>query len=112
MTRLYLCGPMSGLPEYNYPAFHAAAVLLREAGYTVTNPAENGLPPDAPWTQHMRADIKEMMDCDAVAVLPEYNKSRGAMVEINLATSLGMGTASVWTWLVIAGARAEMEVVE
>lgn len=111
MTRLYLCGPMSGLPDYNYPAFHAAAALLREIGYKVTNPAENGLPPDAPWSDHMRADIKAMMDCDAVAVLPEHERSRGAMVEVNLARILGMKAASVWHWFIAAGACDEVEVV-
>lgn len=32
---IYLCGPMTGLPEYNYPAFHAAAAELRAQGWHV-----------------------------------------------------------------------------
>lgn len=36
-----LSGPMSGLPDYNYPMFNLAAKQLREAGYDVVNPADN-----------------------------------------------------------------------
>ncbi len=38
---IYISGPMSGLPECNYPAFNAAAAHLRALGYSVENPAEN-----------------------------------------------------------------------
>ena len=34
---LYLCGPMTGLPGNNYPAFHKAAADLRAAGYSVVH---------------------------------------------------------------------------
>lgn len=38
---LYIAGPMSGLPDHNYPAFHDAASVLTKAGYSILNPAEN-----------------------------------------------------------------------
>lgn len=38
--RVYIAGPMTGLPEYNFPAFHAAAKAWRDAGWEVLNPAE------------------------------------------------------------------------
>lgn len=43
MTRphLYLCGPMSDLPDFNHPAFSAAAAELRAAGYRVTGNRNN-----------------------------------------------------------------------
>ena len=43
--RIFLSGPMSGLPEFNLPTFHAAADLLRTHGHHVENPAENPEPP-------------------------------------------------------------------
>ncbi len=36
----YLAGPMRSIPEFNYPAFMAAANSLRAAGWVVFNPAE------------------------------------------------------------------------
>lgn len=34
----YLAGPMTGLPEYNYPAFEKAVSALEEAGIPVKSP--------------------------------------------------------------------------
>ncbi len=39
--RLYLAGPMRGLPRYNFDAFAVAAAALRAHGHTVYSPAEN-----------------------------------------------------------------------
>lgn len=63
--RLYLCGPMTGLPAFNYPAFNAAAVALRQVGFLVFSPTENGLPANAPWDRHMRVDLAELVRCHA-----------------------------------------------
>lgn len=97
--RLYLCGPMTGLPEFNYPAFNTAAMRLRAAGFEVVNPAENGLPADAPWPEHMKRDIAHLVQCTGVAVLPGHLNSRGARLELHIATELSIPAASVSAWL-------------
>ena len=107
---LYLCGPMTGLPSNNYPAFHKAAADLRAAGYSVVSPAETTLPSTAPWVSHMRKDIADMVNtCDAVATLPGCESSRGARIEIALATGLGWPVHSVANWLEFARTTAEAE---
>jgi nucleoside 2-deoxyribosyltransferase len=86
--RLYLCGPITGLPNHNRDAFNEAESALRSAGFDVFNPLENGLPVDAPWEHHMRTDIAQMMVCDGLAVLPCAHYSHGASIEIALARKL------------------------
>ena len=99
--KIYISGPMSGLPDLNFPAFHDAAEKLRALGHEVTNPAEKQEENDKnmSWTDYMRLDIKMLMDCDAVALLPRYGQSKGAMTELNLAQSLGFDIRTIEEWL-------------
>ena len=91
LKQIYISGPMTGMPEFNYPAFHAAARRLREAGWDVINPAENfGGCTDLPRETYMRVDVTYMVACSAVAMLPGWQQSRGARVEYLLACELGM----------------------
>lgn len=90
MKRVYIAGPMSGLPELNFPAFHAEAARYRAEGIEVVNPAEINADPDAGWHACMRADIRELVTCDAIAMLPGWERSKGASLEHHIARSLEM----------------------
>ncbi len=90
MCRVYIAGPMSGLPEYNYPAFHAAAKRLRDLGFDVSNPAENPEPPCGTWLGYMRMALAQLVTCDGVALLTDWQNSRGACIERDLALRLGL----------------------
>lgn len=100
--RLYVSGPMTGLPDLNYPAFNQAAADLRAAGYEVTNPVDKDVPDTEPWLVHMRADIKMMMDCDGLAILTGWQASKGANLEIQLAHGLGLPVHGLVAWLALA----------
>ena len=63
---------------------------LRQAGYEPVNPHENGLLESDDWGMLMRADIRLLLTCDEVALLPGWQDSKGARVEHALATGLGM----------------------
>lgn len=93
--RVYISGPMTGLPELNFPAFNAAAAALREAGFEVVNPAEINPDGRKTWAQCMRADIRELCTCDALALLQGWEGSQGAHLELQLAHRLGMTIAPV-----------------
>ncbi len=90
MARVYISGPMTGLPLLNKPAFTAAARELREAGYEVVNPAELDLGEGASWEAYMRHDIRALCDCDILALLPGWMDSKGAHLEVHIAHRIGL----------------------
>lgn len=90
MKKIYLSGPMSGLPDHNIPAFHAMAAELRAAGYEVVNPAELNVDPTKEWEACMRTDISELCTCDAIALMPGWERSSGANLELHIAHRLGL----------------------
>ena len=81
---------MTGLPEYNYPAFMRAEVRLRLAGFNVVNPAKLNTAGDA-WVKCLRNDLFHIVKkCDGMAVLRNWRNSRGARLEVSVAIQLGM----------------------
>jgi hypothetical protein len=103
MMRVYISGPMAGIPGMNLQAFSAAAAELRALGLEVVNPAELNPEPWKPWRECMAVDIKALVDCDAILMLPGFAKSRGANLELDIAESLGMavfhGVEALQRWL-------------
>jgi len=99
---LYITGPMTGIPQFNIPAFDAAAAALRSQGYDVTNPAEEEdtpavraaglasttgnladlIPTGETWGDLLARDVKIVADrVDGIVLLPGWEKSRGARLE-------------------------------
>ncbi|GLG01699.1 hypothetical protein Alches_17390 [Alicyclobacillus hesperidum subsp. aegles] len=89
--KVYISGPMSGLPEYNFPAFFRAADAIRQQGDEPINPAE-GAPEGWTWEQYMRRALRMLLDADAVVMLPGWQQSQGARLEYVIAQQLGMPT--------------------
>lgn len=87
--RVYISGPMTGIPDWNYPAFNEAAARWRAAKWHVENPAENfGGRTDLPYHVNIREDINQLLRVDAIALLPGWSKSRGARFELRVAQML------------------------
>lgn len=101
--RLYISGPMTGIEDYNFPAFNAAADQLRAAGYDVANPADGGADESKTWADYLREDLRILLDCDAVALLPGWTESKGARLETYVAEALGMRLWAVEMWLMKEG---------
>ena len=94
---VYISGPMTNYPEYNYPAFHANAAFLRDSGWNVLSPAELdadlGINPDMVMTEEIYLDIIKhdyaaLIKSDAIAFMPGWEKSRGAKLESDFANVL------------------------
>lgn len=93
IERVYVAGPMTGLPENNYPAFHEAAARLRAKGLHVENPAENPKPhvqATCDWAAYMRMGISQLMTCHTIYLLPGWEQSKGASLEYEVAQRLGL----------------------
>jgi len=103
MKRVYLAGPMTGLPELNFPAFRAEAERLRATGWDVVSPVEinHGLEHEG-WNACMRRDVAALVTCDAIRLLDGWPKSRGARIELQLAKDLGL------QWLKSDGIAVDM----
>lgn len=88
--KVYLSGPMTGLPDHNYPAFEAARTDLRQEGFKVLCPAEAGVVKGWTWEQYLRRDLAMVISAHAVVVLDGWQQSRGACLEVHVARELGM----------------------
>lgn len=86
----YLSGPMSGIPEYNFPAFTKACADLRAKGLTILSPHEKPGEgdPHKPYEQYLREDIELLAKCQALILLPGWPRSTGARMELEIALSL------------------------
>lgn len=92
--RAYILGPMTGLPDFNRPAFRTAAAELRLQGYEVTSPDElderdpvSSAEPQ--WADYMRRDLPWLSAAHIGFALPGWRNSKGASLEACVLNSLG-----------------------
>jgi hypothetical protein len=81
----YLSGPMTNLPDDNWPTFINAGKYLKGK---VINPADphgkliKKSKKDFKWMDYMTEDLYGMLECDKIVLLPGYSRSTGAIVEV------------------------------
>lgn len=95
--RLYVAGPVTGVPDLNRPAFDCAAERLEAAGHSPLLPHWFA-PAGADWQTAMRRCVETLVRCDGVALLPGWESSRGASLESDLAAGLGMPVMALDEW--------------
>lgn len=123
--KVYIAGPMSGLPNFNADAFDAAAMLLQGAGYEVFNPAQHDRNihgqdffdrnPDGDIHEAAKQgfSIRAALEADLtwicrhathIAMLPGWENSKGARCEHALAVTLGLGIVYLADSVVLSAA--------
>lgn len=90
--KVYIAGPITGIPNNNRRAFDAAVKHLREGGRDPVSPAEleEKIGAGHPWQVYMNRALSLMLDCEAVFVLPGWQRSRGASLEVYVATQIAL----------------------
>lgn len=96
--KIYIAGPMTGIPNGNWFAFNAKEIQLLSEGWEVVNPArmdaESGIDPDSmgeyDYEDCARRDIEVLVECDAIYMLSGFQFSKGACWERALAKHLGL----------------------
>lgn len=106
MTTLYIAGPMTGIPEYNYPAFNDAETLLKSVGFKVLNPARQGF--GLTYDEYLKRAMADVFACDGIALLPDWENSPGAKAEVALADALKKDASGLGIWLIV-GALERMK---
>lgn len=79
---IYISGKITGDPDYEWK-FQKAAETLVEAGWSywyIVNPARESCRL-WPWWRCMVHDLRLLWKCGYVAMLPDWNESRGARIE-------------------------------
>lgn len=113
---IYIAGPMTGYEKFNFPAFDAARDLWISRGFLVFNPADHDrkllgktsdwLPDESDSTGPWKAwsipnapTLRQMLGADLawiaehatdLALLPNWENSKGAKAEWSLALALGL----------------------
>lgn len=126
--KVYIAGPMRGIPVWNFQAFDSARDRLLKLGYEVISPADidrqewGGDPLTnrellqrlesevAAWgleeiREVARRDLLAILECDALALLPGWEMSTGSRAEYFLAKWLGLPILNALTGKPFEGPR-------
>ena len=100
--RIYLSGPITYSPEHK-KHFARAEQMVLKAGHEPVNPLTIGMQllsirgeelagaDEKTWYREvMKADIVELLNCDAILCLKNWETSKGARAEILLGEALGL----------------------
>lgn len=111
--KVYLSGPITGMPNNNIQEFKKYEEKFKNLNFEVINPhnlfssdevellekslEEKKITFEEYHSHFMRRDIAQMMDCDFIAVLDGWEKSKGANIEVYIARNINMPIVSAVT---------------
>ena len=102
--RIYIAGPMTGYPEFNFPAFFKAEYTLARQGWEVANPAKKDAEKDLAgfatgdakeavakgfdFREAFLWDVSKVIEGDAIYMLRGWHNSTGACAEHAVAIAM------------------------
>lgn len=125
--KVYLAGPMTGIEDWNFPAFIEGAAQLREAGHEVISPAEHDLELGYVEVKHkdgiphyditkafdrevvLAWDCAQIPTCGAVVLLPGWDTSEGVARELATAGEHGIQAIPIGQFLQRFPAQTSVE---
>ncbi len=104
----YIAGPMTGQPQWNFPAFDAAKPIVKAKGYEPISPADLDRAAGFDETcdkaddefvrEALKRDMNALLDCDLIVLLPGWRNSKGARAEYRLAIAAAIPAVELATW--------------
>jgi len=89
--KIYIAGKVTGEDqEQCITKFQNAKDLVEIMGYEAVNPLEVVGDWKTPWNEAMKKCIKALADCDVILMLDDWNFSKGAKLELQIALALGL----------------------
>jgi hypothetical protein len=86
--KAYISGKITSIEARAVVLFEQAEKELIEMGYEPVNPMKLNHQHDLSWESYMKEDIKALCDCDFIYLLRNYSDSKGALLELAIATEL------------------------
>ncbi len=89
----YIAGPMSGIPDYNYPEFERVLDELSRSGISVKSPhtipwPEGVVSEEELWRVMMKLAMNMLLECDGIILLKGWPSSTGAVLESTVARGI------------------------
>jgi hypothetical protein len=92
-SKIYISGKITGLDlqEAENLFNEAETMLLKREYCEVVNPMKlDHSKHDQTWESFMMVDLKALIDCDGIYMLENWESSKGARIEHQLAEQLGL----------------------
>lgn len=89
-TKVYIAGPITGMPDDNRAAFAEAAEIIRSLGLDPVNPLD-GIEElkDPSYVDYICRGLRLLDGCDAMFLLEGWHRSPGARIEFEFARREG-----------------------
>jgi len=87
----YLAGPMSGIADFNYPAFEKAEYELEISGIKILSPHKlysDSVPGTLKYEDYLKTGFRALLTCDGIILLKGWGRSKGARRELDIALDL------------------------